>query len=172
MAAANGGAQFGSCPVIPVYEISAAPCRQCTPRSIRVRGCGSGRSLGCSALLRYAELREAVPESGREEAGIDAGDNFARTSASGPCILARNGAISTRTSSRRRELGSSDPETAYRGFLCLRQIWRKKREPGTIEDYISNVRTNAPEAQSWLAPRFSVGKRGPTSSLRSPVGTV
>jgi hypothetical protein len=39
-----------------------------------------------------------------------------------------------------------------------------------IEDCISNVRTNAPEAQSWLAPRFSVGKRDSTSSLRSPVG--
>jgi len=31
---------------------------------------------------------------------------------------------------------------------------------------------NAPEAQSLLAPRFSVGKRGSTSSFRSPEGTA
>ncbi len=41
-----------------------------------------------------------------------------------------------------------------------------------IEDCISNVRTNAPEAQGWLAPRFSVGKRDSTNSSRSPVGTT
>ena len=46
------------------------------------------------------------------------------------------------------------------------------RKRGAIEDCISNVRTNAPEAQSWLAPRFSVGKRDSTSSLQSPVGTA
>ncbi len=43
---------------------------------------------------------------------------------------------------------------------------------GAIEDCISNVHSNAPEAQSSLAPRFSVGKRDSTSSFRSPVGTA
>ncbi len=36
----------------------------------------------------------------------------------------------------------------------------------------SNVRIIAPEAQCLLAPRFSVGKRIPISSLRSPIGTA
>src|ERR1035441_6826183 len=43
---------------------------------------------------------------------------------------------------------------------------------GFIECRISDVLAAAPEAQSLLAPRFSVGKRYFTIPLRSPVGTV
>ena len=53
-----------------------------------------------------------------------------------------------------------------------RAVKHSKINTGFIEDCIRNVRTNAPEAQSWLAPRFSVGKRDSTCSLRSPVGTA
>jgi len=48
-------------------------------------------------------------------------------------------------------------------------------QQGFIEDCISNVGTNAPEAQSLLAPRFSVGKRVfdkfVTESRRDGAGT-
>jgi hypothetical protein len=50
-------------------------------------------------------------------------------------------------------------------------IESRKQTRGFIEHCIS-VLSAAPEAQSLLAPRFSVGKRYFTIPLRSPIGTV
>jgi hypothetical protein len=41
---------------------------------------------------------------------------------------------------------------------CVSAMATFMKGTGFIENCIRNVRTNAPEAQSWLAPRFSVGK--------------
>jgi hypothetical protein len=44
------------------------------------------------------------------------------------------------------------------------------KEYGFVDHCISNVRISAPEAQSWLAPRFSVGKRDSAICYGVPEG--
>ena len=56
------------------------------------------------------------------------------------------------------------------GFSRAKEMQQNQR--GFIDHCIRNALLNAPEAQRWLAPRFSVGRRDPKSSLRSPRGTA
>jgi excinuclease ABC subunit C len=61
-------------------------------------------------------------------------------------------------------------------FASMREVvtrrYRRLLEGIETPQGVNETPGNAPEAQSLLAPRFSVGKRNSTDSLQSPVGTV
>jgi len=61
-------------------------------------------------------------------------------------------------------------------FASMREVvtrrYRRLLEGIETPQGVNETPGNAPEAQSLLAPRFSVGKRNSTDSLQSPVGTA